>query len=70
LDTLKLVGRNIRKYRYAKNWSIEKLAEHAGVSPAYLGELERGRENISIKTLEGIAKALKVKLSALVDDEE
>jgi transcriptional regulator with XRE-family HTH domain len=55
-----IVGQNIRAFRKAKSWSIEKLAEHANVSPAYLGELERGRENVSIKTIESIAKALKV----------
>jgi transcriptional regulator with XRE-family HTH domain len=69
LDALKLVGHNIRKFRKTKEWSIEALAEHADISPAYLGELERGRENVSIRTLSQIAKALRVKLPSLLDEE-
>ena len=68
LDALKLTGHNIRTYRASKGWSIEKLAEHADISPAYLGELERGRENVSIRTLSRIAKALKVKPYELLKD--
>ena len=70
LNILKVVGFNIRKYRNAENWSIEKLAERANLDPSYLGELERGRVNISLLKLEPVAKVLKVKpYQLLIEDE-
>jgi DNA-binding Xre family transcriptional regulator len=69
LDNLQLLGANIRKYRNARKWSIETLAEHANMDPSYLGEIERGRENITIRTLDRIAKALGVKASVLLETE-
>jgi transcriptional regulator with XRE-family HTH domain len=68
LELQKIVGQNIRAHRRSKAWSIEKLAEHADVSPAYLGELERGRENVSVKTIEAIAKALKISPDILLKE--
>jgi transcriptional regulator with XRE-family HTH domain len=67
LKLQEIVGKNIRAYRKQKTWSIEKLAEKADVSPAYLGELERGRENVSIKTIDAIAKALNVRPGLLLE---
>ncbi|MFI5201158.1 MAG: helix-turn-helix domain-containing protein [Candidatus Kapaibacterium sp.] len=64
-----IVGKNIRGQRKIKKWSIEKLSEKANISPAYLGELERGRENVSVKTIESIAKALGVKPGLLLEPE-
>ena len=68
LELQKIVGQNIRLFRKGKSWSIEKLAEHANISPAYLGELERGRENVSVKTIEAIAKALKISPDLLLKE--
>ena len=68
LELQKIVGQNIRAFRRGKAWSIEQLAEHANVSPAYLGELERGRENVSIKTISSIAKALKISPDLLLKE--
>ncbi|MDP4199083.1 MAG: helix-turn-helix transcriptional regulator [Bacteroidota bacterium] len=69
MDLLVVTGRNIRFYRKLRKWSIEKLAEEARVSPAWLGELERGRENVSVKTIQGIAKALKIAPNILLIQE-
>ena len=36
------IGNNIRKYRVKKGMRQEDLAERVGLSPNYLGSLERG----------------------------
>jgi transcriptional regulator with XRE-family HTH domain len=48
--------------------SQEKLAEKADLHPVYVGDVERGEENISIGSLAKIAKALKVPLRDLFSD--
>jgi len=44
----------------------EQLAEKAGLSYKYVGEVERGQENISLDALVRIANALKAPLSVLI----
>jgi transcriptional regulator with XRE-family HTH domain len=61
-----LVGKNIRACRTSAGLTLEQLAEKAEMSWPYLSEIERGRENISLDKLVGIAQALNVKLSDLV----
>lgn len=47
-------------------WSQEKLAEKADLHRNYVGDIERGEENVSVDALRRIATALKVRLSDLV----
>ena len=46
----------------------EKLAEKAELHHNYIGDIERGEENVSVDALMRIAIALKVRLSDLVRD--
>ena len=66
LSYRRTVGRNIRNYRKRACLSQEKLAEKADLSYKYVGEVERGQENISLDALMRIAKALKVPLANLI----
>ena len=63
-----IVGKNIRACRTHAGLTLEQLAEKADLSWPYLSEIERGRENISLDKLVGLAKALNVKLARLVED--
>ena len=65
-----LLGLRIRRLRVAKGHTQNELAEIAGVSPKHLGELERGRGNPSLKSLQGVADALELSLSELFDMEQ
>ena len=47
-------------------WSQEKLAENSDLHRNYIGDIERGEENVSVDTLMRIATALKVRLCDLV----
>jgi transcriptional regulator with XRE-family HTH domain len=62
------VGQQIRAYRKEAGLTQEKLAEKAGLSYKYLGEVERGVVNVSLDSLMRLAKALKVKVADLVRD--
>lgn len=69
MSDLKLrLGLVIKGKRKDKNMSQAKLAEKAGISPKYLGEVERGEGNISIDKLESISLALGCPASDLLDN--
>ena len=60
-------GQNVQRTRKERNISQEKLAELAGLHRTYIGMIERAEKNITLCNIEKIAKALNVKISALVD---
>jgi XRE family transcriptional regulator, regulator of sulfur utilization len=62
----RVLGENIRTCRKQICISQEKLAEDADLHPVYVGNVERGEENISIDSLVRIAHALKVSITDLV----
>ena len=64
----KTVGKNILAFRKQAGMTQEQLSEKADLHCTYLSDVERGVENISLDSLARIAKALKVKLSELVND--
>jgi len=55
-----LLGYNARLYRENLGYTQEELAEKAGISPPFLGAIERGEKWPSSETLAGIAAGLKV----------
>lgn len=63
----KNLSRNIQKLRKQKSISQVDMAERIGVSPTYIGFIEQGVRNPSIKTLDKIARVLGVKMSELLD---
>lgn len=61
----KQFGEKLRQLRLARGLSQEELAFGSGVHRTYLGGIERGKRNPSLKNLAAIAKALGVPLSQL-----
>jgi len=59
-DLQRTVGRNLRAYREARGLSQEAFADVVGVHRTYMGGLERGERNITLKSLERIAERLDV----------
>ncbi|MDP4221230.1 MAG: helix-turn-helix transcriptional regulator [Bacteroidota bacterium] len=55
-----ITGDNIRGFRHKQGISQEKLAEYADLHRTYIGSVERGEYNLTLLTLERIARALKV----------
>ena len=61
------LGNKVRELRKAKGWTQEKLEEHSGLDRTYISDIERGIRNPSLKSLEKLAKALKIKVSDLTN---
>jgi transcriptional regulator with XRE-family HTH domain len=61
------VAMRIRQLRDKHGWSQEELARRAGVSRTFLARLETARQDPTLSTLEKLARAFRVKVSALVD---
>lgn len=61
----KQFGERIRELRLARGLSQEKLAFKSGMHRTYLGSIERGERNPSLKNIAAIAEALGVSLSQL-----
>ena len=64
------LGARIRDVRHARQLSQEQLAERAGVSYKFLGEVERGQGNPTVKWLEAVARGLGVTIKDLIVEEE
>ena len=56
----KTVGRNLRTHRQARGLSQEDFAEVLEVHRTYMGGIERGERNLTLKSLERIADRLGV----------
>jgi transcriptional regulator with XRE-family HTH domain len=65
-NLLERVGWKIRKLRLEKDWSLQMLADHAGIEKAHLGRLELGEKEAGLLILQKIADALEVELWELL----
>jgi transcriptional regulator with XRE-family HTH domain len=62
---LRAWGEVLRRYRQWKRLSRRELAQRAGISPVFLGEIERGEKDPSSHSLCLLADALGVPLAEL-----
>jgi transcriptional regulator with XRE-family HTH domain len=58
VDSLKKLGRRVRRFRAERGLSQEKVAEKSGISSKYMSDLERGEANVSVQVLERVAATL------------
>jgi transcriptional regulator with XRE-family HTH domain len=63
-----VVGRNIRRLRLERGLSQEELADEIGVHRTYMGGVERGERNLTLRSLERLAQRLGVSPLALLAD--
>jgi len=61
-----VLGERIRQLRNAKGLTLKELGAKAGLSHAFLSQLERGLARPSLSTLTSIATALSISTSVLV----
>ena len=59
-DVRAQLGERVRELRVAYRATQEQLAERAGLSYKFIGEIERGKANPTVDTLYRLAKALRV----------
>lgn len=60
-------GNRIRDLRSTRGWSQERLADECKLHRTYIGGIERGERNVSLKNLNAIAKAFDISLKELFD---
>jgi len=59
-DLQRTVGRNLRAHREQRELSQERFADLLGMHRTYMGGLERGERNLTLKSLERIAARIRV----------
>ncbi len=64
---LSALGHCVRSFRVRRGMTSKDLAQSSGVSLRFLSQLENGQGNISISRLSGVAAALEVPLTCLLD---
>jgi len=64
------IGERVRQERLARRWTLDRLAEAAGVSRRMVVNVEQGTANPSVGTLLRLSEALGIGLPALVEPPE
>ncbi len=64
-NTVEKLGQKIRIERQKRKFSQEKLAEFADLNRNFIGMVERGETNITVKNLEAIANAFEINIQDL-----
>jgi CheY-like chemotaxis protein/DNA-binding XRE family transcriptional regulator len=65
VDVQKSFGNSVRAWRGRLGLSQEQLAERAGLHRTYVCDIERGARNVSLKSVEKLARALEISLPTL-----
>lgn len=65
-DLQQILGANVRRFRTSRGMSQEKFAEFLGVHRTYVGAIERGEKNLSLRSIERLAAGLGVDPIALL----
>ena len=65
---MKLIGKNIKSLREAKNWSQHKLSVEALIPKNQVGRIERAEINTTVVSLHRISAALGVCMEDLLAD--
>lgn len=59
-DLQRRLGRNVRAIRHARGFSQEDFADQLGFHRTYLGSIERGERNLSLRSLEVLGELLEI----------
>jgi transcriptional regulator with XRE-family HTH domain len=65
-----VLGRALRTAREARTLSQDALAHSTGYSRNYIGQIERGEKNPSLRTILDLADALEVSAASLISTVE
>lgn len=63
---LDVFARNLQEYRKAKGLSQEQLAAKAGAHRTYVGMMERSEKNVTLLSMEKMARALDIDITDLL----
>ncbi|MGA2965355.1 MAG: helix-turn-helix transcriptional regulator [Terriglobales bacterium] len=65
-DICILLGQRIRELRTAKGWRQIDLAEEAGINENYVSDIEIGKKEICLRTMQAVADAFGLTLAELL----
>ena len=63
----RLFGKRVRERRLALGLTQQELADRAGLHRSYIGEIELGRRNVTLKSVAKIAEVLQVDVASLLE---
>lgn len=69
VSTRERLGQRIKSLRAAHGFTQGQLAEQVGMSQKYLGEVERGKRNVSLEAITVLASALGVPAASVLDND-
>ena len=64
--TAQKFGENMKKIRLEKDMSQGEICRALGLDRAYISNVENGKQNLTISTMEKVAKALGVSIDQLL----
>jgi len=67
-DICARVGERIRTLRKASGWNQDDLAQHTGLGRTFISNVERGRKNPSLRSLEIFATCFEMSISEFLRD--
>ncbi|MBI3895197.1 MAG: helix-turn-helix transcriptional regulator [Acidobacteria bacterium] len=59
-------GRRLRALRRKHGWTQLELAERLGIDRSYISDMERGKKNVCLPTLEILAKGFGLTISRVL----
>lgn len=63
------IGERIKYFRSQKQYSVNKLANLAGISQSYLRDVELGKKNPTVEIVSYICDALNISICEFFDDQ-
>lgn len=66
-DVLKKIGLNFRVERTKKRLSQEKFAELVNVHTNYIGKVERGEQNLTVRKIVELTNALDLEVDKIMN---
>ena len=59
-------GKRLRVLREKRGWTQVEMAEKLGIDRAYISDMERGKKNVCLPTLEIIANGFGITISQVL----
>jgi transcriptional regulator with XRE-family HTH domain len=59
-------GRRLRKLRKEKGWTQVQMADALGIDRSYISDMENGKKNVCLPTMEVLALGFEISISQLV----
>jgi transcriptional regulator with XRE-family HTH domain len=59
-------GQRLRSLRKKKGWTQVELAEYLGLDRGYLSNIERGQRNVTLETVQVVARGFGLTISQLL----